>query len=126
MLSNRRADIVSAMGNKADVWQGTLALMVLKTLERAGSLHGYGIARQIEETSADVLSVNYGTLYPALLKLEQEGYISSEWGFSDNNRKAKYYRLTRAGRKQLEKETDEWHQMSAVLARFLNAKEELA
>ena len=114
------------MGNKADVWQGTLALMVLKTLERAGSLHGYGIARQIEETSADVLSVNYGTLYPALLKLEQEGYISSEWGFSDNNRKAKYYRLTRAGRKQLEKETDEWHQMSAVLARFLNPKGELA
>jgi PadR family transcriptional regulator PadR len=108
------------MSGKADVWQGTLALMVLKTLERAGSLHGYGIARQIEETSAKLLSVNYGTLYPALLKLEQEGYIASEWGVSDNNRRAKYYQLTRAGRKQIEKETQEWEQMSAILARFLN------
>jgi transcriptional regulator len=100
--------------------------MVLKTLERAGSLHGYGIARKIEQTSADLLSVNYGTLYPALLKLEQEGYISSEWGVSDNNRKAKYYQLTRAGRKQLEKETQDWEQMAAILARFLNPKEGLA
>ena len=114
------------MSSKADVWQGTLALMVLKTLERAGSLHGYGIARRIEETSAKLLSVNYGTLYPALLKLEQEGYISSEWGVSDNNRKAKYYQLTRAGRKQIEKETQEWEQMTAILARFLNPKERLA
>ena len=93
------------MGDKAsdkkDVWQGTLALMVLKTLQAMGALHGYGIARRIEQTSGDLLAVNYGTLYPALLKLEQEGYISSEWGFSDNNRKAKYYKLTRAGRKQL-------------------------
>ena len=110
------------MSTKADVWQGTLALMVLKTLERKGSLHGYGIARQIERTSADFLSVNYGTLYPALLKLEQEGYITSEWGLSDNNRKAKFYRLTRAGRKQIEKETHEWEQMSAILARFLKPK----
>jgi PadR family transcriptional regulator, regulatory protein PadR len=107
------------MSNKIDVWQGTLALMVLKTLERKGSLHGYGIARQIEQTSADLLSVNYGTLYPALLKLEQEGYIASEWGFSDNNRKAKFYQLTRAGRKQIEKETEEWEQMAAILSRFL-------
>src|SRR5258708_35673108 len=107
------------MSSKADVWQGTLALMVLKTLERAGSLHGYGIARQIERTSADLLSVNYGTLYPALLKLEQEGYITSEWGVSDNNRRAKYYQLTRAGRKQITKETREWEQMSSILARFL-------
>lgn len=114
------------MSSKADVWQGTLALMVLKTLERAGSLHGYGIARQIEETSVKLLSVNYGTLYPALLKLEQEGYISSEWGVSDNNRKAKYYQLTRAGRRQIEKETQEWEQMTAILARFLNPKEGLA
>ena len=114
------------MSSKTDVWQGTLALMVLKTLERAGSLHGYGIARQIEETSAKLLAVNYGTLYPALLKLEQEGYISSEWGVSDNNRKAKYYQLTRAGRKQIEKETQEWEQMTAILARFLNPKEGLA
>jgi PadR family transcriptional regulator PadR len=81
------------MREKADVWQGTLALMVLKTLETLGPLHGYGIARRIEQTSGDLLSVNYGTLYPALLKLEQEGYIASEWGVSDNNRKAKYYRL---------------------------------
>src|SRR5688572_1617311 len=108
------------MGSKTDVWQGTLALMVLKTLERAGSLHGYGIARQIEETSAKLLSVNYGTLYPALLKLEQEGYISSEWGVSDNNRKAKYYQLTRTGRKQLQKETCSWEETIAIMARFLS------
>ena len=110
------------MGSKTDVWQGTLALMALKTLERTGSLHGYGIARQIEQTSAELLSVNYGTLYPALLKLEQEGYIASEWGQSDNNRKAKFYQLTRAGRKKIEKETHEWEQMAAILARFLNPK----
>jgi len=97
--------------------------MVLKTLERTDSLHGYGIARQIERTSADRLSVNYGTLYPALLKLEQEGFIASEWGVSDNNRKAKYYKLTRLGQKQLEKETQEWEQMTAILARFLNPAE---
>ena len=96
--------------------------MVLKTLERKGSLHGYGIARQIEETSADLLSVNYGTLYPALLRLEQQGYITSEWGLSDNNRKAKFYQLTRAGRKQIENETQEWQQMTAILACFLNPK----
>ncbi|MFO1500110.1 MAG: PadR family transcriptional regulator [Verrucomicrobiota bacterium] len=108
------------MSSKADVWQGTLALMVLKTLERKGPLHGYGIARQIEQTSADLLSLNYGTLYPALLKLEQQGYISSKWGFSDNNRKAKFYQLTRAGLKQIEKETKEWEQTTAILARFLH------
>ena len=111
---------MSRMRSKADVWQGTLALMVLKTLERKGQLHGYGIARQIEETSDDLLSLNYGTLYPALLKLEQEGYIVSEWGFSDNNRKAKFYQLSRAGRKQVEKATQEWEQTTAILARFLN------
>ncbi|HEV7500815.1 MAG TPA: PadR family transcriptional regulator, partial [Vicinamibacteria bacterium] len=92
------------MGDKADVWQGTLALMVLKTLEALGPLHGYGIARRIERTSGDLLSVNYGTLYPALLRLEQEGSISSEWGVSENNRRAKFYRLTRAGRRQLARE----------------------
>src|SRR5437016_7502614 len=108
------------MEEKKDGWQGTLALMVLKTLETMGPLHGYGIARRIEQTSGDLLSVNYGTLYPALLKLEQEGYIASEWGMSDNNRKAKYYKLTRAGRKQIEKETQEWEQTTAILARFLN------
>jgi PadR family transcriptional regulator PadR len=105
--------------DKPDVWQGTLALMILKTLETMGALHGYGIARRIEQTSGDLLSVNYGTLYPALLKLEQEGYIASEWGVSDNNRRAKYYRLTRAGRKQLERETRDWEQTTAILARFL-------
>jgi transcriptional regulator len=112
------------VGDKADVWQGTLALMVLKTLEMLGPLHGYGIARRIEQTSGDLLSVNYGTLYPALLKLEQEGYIDSEWGQSENNRKAKYYRLTRAGRKQLARETKEWGQTTAILARFLSPGEE--
>ena len=112
------------MIEKADVWQGTLALMVLKTLQTLGPLHGYGIARRIEQTSGDLLAVNYGTLYPALLKLEQEGYISSEWGQSDNNRKAKYYKLTRAGRKQLEKEAREWEQATAILARFLAPGEE--
>ena len=112
------------MGDKADVWQGTLALMILKTLETMGPLHGYGIARRIEQTSGHLLSINYGTLYPALLKLEQEGYIASEWGTSDNNRKAKYYRLSRAGRKQVEKEAREWEKTTAILARFLSPKEE--
>jgi PadR family transcriptional regulator PadR len=112
------------MGDKNDVWQGTLALMVLKTLQMLGPLHGYGIARRIEQTSGDLLSVNYGTLYPALLKLEQEGYIASEWGVSDNNRKAKFYRLTRAGRKQLAREAREWSQATEILARFLAPGEE--
>jgi PadR family transcriptional regulator PadR len=112
------------VAEKTDVWQGTLALMVLKTLQTLGPLHGYGIARRIEQTSGDLLSVNYGTLYPSLLKLEQEGYIDSEWGQSDNNRKAKYYRLTRAGRKQLAKEAQEWGQATAILARFLAPGEE--
>jgi transcriptional regulator len=112
------------IADKKDVWQGTLALMVLKTLETLGPLHGYGIARRIEQTSGDLLAVNYGTLYPALLKLEQEGYIASEWGVSDNNRKAKYYRLTRAGRKQLEKEARDWQQTTAILARFLSPGEQ--
>jgi transcriptional regulator len=107
-----------------DVWQGTLGLMVLKTLETMGPLHGYGIARRIEQTSGDLLTLNYGTLYPALLKLEQEGYVSSEWGVSDNNRKAKFYRLTRAGRRQVEKEAREWDQTTAILARFLAPGEE--
>lgn len=111
------------MSDKTDVWQGTLALMVLKTLETMGPLHGYGIARRIEQTSGDLLCVNYGTLYPALLKLEQEGYIASEWGMSDNNRKAKFYKLTRAGRRQLEKESRDWEQATAILARFLTPEE---
>lgn len=113
------------MGDKADVWQGTLALMVLKTLETLGPLHGYGIARRIEQTSGNVLTLNYGTLYPALLKLEQEGFIASEWGVSENNRQAKFYRLTRVGRKQIEKEARNWEQATAILARFLSPAEEV-
>jgi transcriptional regulator len=111
------------LGDKRDVQQGTLALMVLKTLEAMGPLHGYGIARRIEQTSGDLLSINYGTLYPALLKLEQEGHITSEWGVSDNNRRAKYYRLTRAGCKQVEKETRDWQQTATILARFFAPRE---
>ncbi|HEV2690843.1 MAG TPA: PadR family transcriptional regulator [Bryobacteraceae bacterium] len=109
--------------DKADVWQGTLALMILKTLQSIGPLHGYGIARRIEQTSGDKLALNYGTLYPALLKLEQEGYISSEWGVSDNNRKAKYYKLTRAGHKQLVKEARLWEEATSILSRFLSPGE---
>jgi PadR family transcriptional regulator PadR len=114
------------MGNKTEIWQGTLALMILKTIESLGPLHGYGIARRIEQTSGDLLSLNYGTLYPALLKLEQEGSIISEWGVSENNRKAKFYKLTRAGRRQLAKETKEWDQTTAILARFLDRTEDPA
>jgi PadR family transcriptional regulator, regulatory protein PadR len=112
------------MGERSDVWQGTLALMVLKTLEGMGPLHGYGIARRIEQTSGNQLLINYGTLYPALLKLEQEGYIACEWGVSDNKRKAKYYRLTRAGRRQLEREAMQWEQATAIVARFLAPEEQ--
>jgi PadR family transcriptional regulator len=112
------------MGNKTEIWQGTLALMILKTIETMGPLHGYGIARRIEQTSGDQLSLNYGTLYPALLKLEQEGWIASEWGVSDNNRKARYYKLTRAGRKQLAKEAEEWDRTTSILAKFLTPTED--
>src|SRR6476646_7188749 len=100
--------------DKKDVWQGTLALMVLKTLQSMGPLHGYGIARRIEQTSGNLLMVNYGTLYPALLKLEQEGFISSAWGVSDNNRRAKFYKLTRAGKKQLARETQDWQETTTI------------
>ena len=109
---------------KLDLLQGTLDLMVLQTLASLGPLHGYGIARRIEQTSGNLLSLNYGTLYPALLKLEQEGAISSEWGMSENNRKAKFYKLTRAGKRQLEKEARDWEQTTAILARFLSPAEE--
>jgi transcriptional regulator len=112
------------MADKLDVWQGTLALMILKTLETLGALHGYGIARRIEQISGERLHVNYGTIYPALLKLEQEGYVSSEWGVSENGRRAKYYALTRAGRKQIQKEAQQWEQTSAIMARFLSPGEE--
>jgi transcriptional regulator len=97
--------------------------MILKTLETLGPLHGYGIARRIEQTSGHALLVNYGTLYPALLKLEQEGYISSEWGLSDHNRKAKFYKLTRAGRKQISREEREWEKTTAIVAKFFKPEE---
>jgi len=107
------------VGEKTDVWQGTLALMILRTLETLGPLHGYGLARRIEQTSGDVLQLNYGTLYPALLRLEQEGFIRSRWGVSENNRKAKFYKLTAAGRKQLTVETDRWRMVVTAIGRVL-------
>jgi PadR family transcriptional regulator PadR len=111
--------------HKNDVWQGTMALMILKTLEAMGSQHGYGIARRIEQISGDKLSLNYGSIYPALLRLEQERAIASEWGTSENNRKAKYYKLTAAGRKLLRQQMEEWQETSDIVARFLAVKESL-
>ena len=113
-----------AMKEKPDVLQGTLALMVLKTLDVLGSQHGWGIARRIEQISGDLLAVNQGTLYPLLLKLEHEGSIASEWGASENNRRARFYRLTVTGRKQLQAETREWEQTAAIIARFFKVKAE--
>ena len=115
---------ISPMREKTDVLQGTLALMVLKTLDVLGPLHGYGIARRIEQISGDLLTVNQGTLYPVLLKLEQEGSIASEWGTSENKRRARFYRLTRGGRKQLQAETQGWEQTAAIMERFFIAKAE--
>jgi transcriptional regulator len=112
------------MAKKSDIRQGTLALMVLKTLDTLGPLHGYGIARRIEQISGERLLLNYGTLYPSLLKLEQEGYIDSEWGASENNRKAKFYRLTRAGQVQLKKEAREWEETAGIIARFFEPQKE--
>jgi transcriptional regulator len=112
------------MREKPDVLQGTLALMVLKTLDALGPQHGYGIARRIEQISGDVLALNQGTLYPLLLKLENEGSIASQWGASENNRRARFYRLTAAGRKQLQTETRDWQQTAAIMARFIEVKAE--
>lgn len=112
------------MKEKTDLQQGTVALMVLKTLDVMGTLHGYGIARRIEQISGELLAVNQGTLYPVLLKLEQEGAIASEWGASENNRRARFYRLTRSGRKRLEAETREWQKTTEIIARFFSAKAE--
>jgi len=106
---------------RSDILQGTLDLMVLKTLEGLGPLHGYGIARRIEQVSDGVLSLNQGTIYPALLRLHQRGWIKAEWGASENNRRAKYYSLTRKGRKQLETEQEDWARISAVMARMLTS-----
>jgi PadR family transcriptional regulator, regulatory protein PadR len=105
--------------NKSELLQGTLDLMVLKTLESMGPLHGYGIARRIEQVSDDTLNLNQGTIYPALLRLQQRGWITAEWGTSDNNRRAKYYSLSRSGKKQVEKETESWQRIAATMARFL-------
>jgi len=110
------------MEHKVDVQQGTLALMILKTLEVLGPLHGYGIARRIEQISGDLLAVNQGTLYPVLLRLEQEGAIASEWGASENNRRARFYRLTRGGQKLLQTETRDWEQTTAIVGRFFQIK----
>ena len=112
------------MPDKLDVKPGTLALMILKTLDVLGPLHGYGIARRIEETSKHRLTLNYGTLYPALLKLEQEGFIAAAWGPSENNRRAKFYSLTATGRKELARETREWHQTADLIAAFLAPRRE--
>jgi PadR family transcriptional regulator, regulatory protein PadR len=131
LLSQRKCSIlpvgnqkVESMSEKPDVLQGTLALMVLKTLDVLGPQHGYGIARRIEQISGDLLALNQGTLYPLLLKLEHEGAIESEWGASENNRRARFYRLTRAGHKQLQAETRDWEQTAAIIARFFEVKAE--
>jgi PadR family transcriptional regulator, regulatory protein PadR len=121
---NGRAGVPGGMKPRKDVQQGTLALMVLKTLDVLGSLHGYGIARRIEQISGDLFFVNQGTLYPVLLRLEQEGAIASEWGPSENNRRARFYRLTRAGHKLLQAEKRDWDQTAAVIARFFEVKAE--
>jgi PadR family transcriptional regulator, regulatory protein PadR len=133
MLFSKRKHAIIPLGNlkvglpmkeKPDVLQGTLALMVLKTLDLLGPQHGYGIARRIEQISGDLLDVNQGTLYPLLLKLEHEGSIASQWGASENNRRARFYRLTAAGRRQLQAETRDWEQSAAIIARFFNVKAE--
>jgi PadR family transcriptional regulator, regulatory protein PadR len=112
------------MPDRLEIQQGTLSLMVLRTLDVLGPLHGYGIARRIEETSDNRVSLNYGTLYPALLKLEQEGFIRGEWGVSENNRRAKFYRLTTAGKKQLARETREWRQTAKLIEAFFSLRPE--
>ncbi len=109
----------SGRTEKADVLQGTLILLVLRTLEALGPLHGYGIARRIEQISKDVLQLNQGTLYPALLRMEQEGWIDSKWGASEKNRKARFYSITAAGRRRLAQETEDWRRMSSTIERFL-------
>ena len=109
------------MSSKSDVLQGTLDLMVLKTLDALGPTHGYGIARRIEQVSEDALQMNQGTLYPALVRLEQRGWITSRWGMSENNRRARFYELTKAGRKQLDSEAASWERTVAIVARFLES-----
>jgi transcriptional regulator len=123
MLTSNRAE-GARVADKTDILQGTLDLMVLKTLDTLGSLHGYGIAQRLQQVSDDLLRLNQGTLYPALLRLEQRGWIASKWGVSDNNRRARYYTLTRAGRKQLQREADDWNRKAAIMARLLDGAEQ--
>ena len=124
LLESKMTPTNNPSSKKTDVLQGTLALMVLKTLDVLGPLHGYGLARRIEQISGDLLAVNQGTLYPVLLKLEQEGAIESEWGASENNRRARFYNLTKAGRKALQSETQDWQQTAAIISRFFEIKSE--
>src|SRR3954463_12325566 len=114
------------MSDKTDVLQGTLDLMVLKTLDTLGALHGYGIAQRLQQVSNDVLQVNHGTLYPALLRLEQRGWLTSKWGTSDNNRRARFYTLTRTGRKQLQRETADWQRIAGLMTRLLGGAGEVS
>src|SRR5262245_28503672 len=122
-MNRRMLLLVINMNDKTDVLQGTLDLMVLKTLETLGTQHGYGIAQRLQQVSEDLLQLNQGTLYPALLRLEQRGWIASKWGTSENNRKARFYSLTRAGRRQLQRETDDWRRKAAIMARLLGGEE---
>jgi transcriptional regulator len=115
--------LIFNMSEKTDVLQGTLDLMVLKTLDTLGSQHGYGIAQRLQQVSEHVLQLNQGTLYPALLRLEQRGWVASKWGTSENNRRARYYSLTRAGRKQLQREAEDWQRMAAIMTRLLGAED---
>ena len=122
-MKRRMLLLVFNMNEKTDVLQGTLDLMVLKTLDTLGSQHGYGIAQRLQQVSEHLLRLNQGTLYPALLRLEQRGWIASKWGTSENNRRARYYSLTRAGRKQLQREAEDWQRMAAIMTRLLGAED---
>jgi len=124
LTSNRGEHILLLTSNMSDVLQGTLDLMVLKTLDTLGTQHGYGIAQRLQQVSDDLLQLNQGTLYPALLRLEQRGWIASKWGTSENNRRARFYTLTRSGRKQLQRETEDWRRKAGIMARLLDGAEE--
>jgi PadR family transcriptional regulator PadR len=122
LLADNRAKEARVTEPRSDVLQGTLDLMVLKTLDTLGSMHGYGIAQRIQQVSENLLQLNQGTLYPALLRLEQRGWISSKWGLSENNRKARFYALTRSGRKQLEREAEGWQRTVSIMERLLGSE----
>jgi len=124
MVKDRKGTELNTDTRKSEVLQGTLDLMILKTLHALGPLHGFGIARRIEQVSRDVLQLNEGTVYTSLLRLQQQGWIAAEWGTSENNRKAKFYSITERGQKQLELETDNWERISGVIARVLRLQEE--